>query len=474
MKKLLITTPIYYVNDKPHLGHAYTTLMADILTRFYKKQNRDVFFLTGTDEHGTKVFEAAKKQNKEPQEFCDQNSKLFKDLWKNLNIEYTYFIRTTDKRHEKGVEKFLTKLKENNAVYEKEYKGLYCTGCEKFLTKKELINGLCPDHKKEPKEISEKNYFFKLTNYLDQIKKIIETDALKIQPQRAKKETLGLLRQGLEDFSISRQKVKWGIPLPFDKKQTIYVWTEALLNYITAIGYGDDPDQFKKWWTESEKIHLLAKDILKFHDIYWPAMLLAAEEVIPNKEFVHGFFTVNNEKMSKTLGNVIDPNNIVKEFGVDSARYLLLSQFPSDQDGDIKEEQFKEKYNTDLANGLGNLVSRVINLADKNNIKKEKPEKEIEEKTKEAKEKYANLMENFKLYESIEETWKLIKFCDSYTDKTKPWEIKEKEKQTKILSNLLYLISEIAELIQPFMPQTAEEIKKQLKENKAKPLFPRI
>ncbi|TSD04210.1 MAG: Methionine--tRNA ligase, partial [Parcubacteria group bacterium Athens0714_12] len=374
-KKILITTPIYYVNDKPHIGHAYTTLAADVLTRFFRAQGKEVFFLTGTDEHGAKIAEAAEKAGESPQEICDKNSKFFKLAWEKLGIKYNYFIRTTEKNHEKTVTEFLKELKEKNVVYEKEYEGFYCVACEKFLTEKDLINGLCPDHKTEPKKITEKNYFFKLNNYLDKVEELIVKNKLNIGPENAKKEVLGLLKQGLDDFSVSRQKerVKWGIDLPFDDNQTVYVWVDALLNYYT----GDASEDFKKYWAEGEVIHLLAKDILKFHAIFWPAMLLAIDKKLPDREFIHGFFTINGQKISKTLGNIIDPVEIVNKFGSDAVRYILLSQFPFGQDGDVKEEKFVEKYNSDLANGLGNLVARVLTLSAKTGIKEAKADKEI-------------------------------------------------------------------------------------------------
>jgi len=477
MKKILITTPIYYVNDKPHIGHAYTTLAADVLTRFFRAQEKEIFFLTGTDEHGAKIAQSAEKLGISPKELCDKNSKLFREVWENLNIKYDYFVRTTEKRHEEAVEKFLNKLKEKNVIYEKKYEGLYCTECEKFLTEKELKGGKCPDHKIKPEKVSEKNYFFKLSNYLNKVKKLIEKDQLKIRPERAKKEVLGLLKQGLDDFSISRQKVKWGIELPFDKNQIIYVWVDALLNYITAMGYNDNAAQFKRWWKEAHVIHLLGKDILKFHTIYWPALLLATGEKTPDEEFIHGFFTINGQKMSKTLGNTIDPNEIVKKFGADATRYLLLSQFPFGQDGDVKQDKFVEKYNADLANGLGNLVSRVLTLANKNNVPYReyyRVPKNIKKKIDEIQKNYEKLMEEIKLHEALEEIWKLIGFCDNYVDKNKPWQIKDKKKLEQVLSNLLYCISEIAELIAPFLPDTSEKIKKQLKSGKPEILFPRI
>jgi len=471
MKKILITTPIYYVNDRAHIGHAYTTLAADVLTRFFRERDNNVFFLTGTDEHGAKVAESAEKAGKSPKKLCDENSKFFKEAWKNLNIKYDHFIRTTDKIHEETVKKFLNKLKEKNLIYEKEYQGLYCTECEKFLTERELKNDKCPDHKTKPKKVSEKNWFFKLN--LKTVEELLKKQ-LKIGPERAKSEVLGLLKQGLEDFSVSRQKqrVKWGIELPFDKNQTIYVWIDALLNYIT----GDGSDNFKKYWKDGYVIHLLAKDILKFHAIYWPAMLKEVRHKVPDEEFIHGFFTINGQKISKTLGNIIDPNDLIKKFGTDATRYLLLSQFPFGQDGDVKQSRFAEKYNADLANGLGNLVARVLTLAARINLKasKARPEKEILNRTKQARDNYTEYMEDFKLFEALEEIWKLIGFCDSYVDKEKPWQLKDKKKLEQILSNLLYCIFEIAELITPFLPDTSEKIKKQLKSGKSEILFPRI
>jgi methionyl-tRNA synthetase len=310
-KRYLITTPIYYVNEKPHIGHAYTTIAGDVLARFYRQQKAEVFFLTGTDEHGIRIERLAEKAGKKPKEFCDEICELFKEAWKKLDIQYDYFIRTTDERHRQAVAKFMNKLKKVDAVYKDEYKGLYCSGCENFLTEKELVDGLCPNHKEPPEKIREENYFFKLDQYLAPVQELIENDKIMIRPEGAKKEVLGLLKQGLQNFSVSREKVKWGIPLPFDQKQNIYVWTEALLNYVSAVGYGDNEAEFKKWWQDGYVIHLMAKDILKFHAVYWPAMLIAAGIKVPEFEFLHGFFTVDSRKMGKSLGNTIDPNQLV-------------------------------------------------------------------------------------------------------------------------------------------------------------------
>lgn len=475
--RFLITTPIYYVNDKPHIGHAYTTLAADVLTRFLRNQGKEVFFLTGTDEHGSKIAQSAKKLGISPKVFCDKNSRLFKNAWENLNIKYDFFIRTTDAKHEENVKSFLNKLKEKNILYKKNYEGLYCIECEKFLTEKELFNGKCRDHNIRPTKVLEKNYFFPLKDFLKKIEDLIKTEELKIEPESAKKEALGLIRQGLDDFSISRRKVRWGIKLPFDKSQTVYVWVDALLNYIT----GDGSKKFKQyWWENGYVIHILGKDILKFHTIYWPALLIAAGIKVPNQEFIHGFFTVNGQKMSKTLRNTIDPNNLVEKFGADATRYLLLSQFPFGQDGDIKEENFVKKYNSDLANGLGNLIARILTLLllakyDLQNPKY-RADKKILEMVKGIDEGYKKYMGNLKFYEALKEIWKLIDYCNKYINENKPWELikTNKKKSDQILSNLLYCIFKIVELISPFLPVTSEKIRNQLKSGKLEILFPRM
>jgi methionyl-tRNA synthetase len=369
---IYITTPIYYVNDKPHVGHAYTTIVADFLTRAFRLLGREAFFLTGTDEHGAKVSEAARERGMTPQQWCDLHAQHFQEAWKRLDIKYDYFIRTTDKRHEKGVVKMLERLRAAKGpdgkpvVYEGEYIGLYCLGCEKFITEKELVDGLCPNHLTKPQELREKNYFFRLTAYLEDVRRLIESDQIRILPAERKNEVLGLFKQGLEDFSISREKVDWGIPIPWDPSQNAYVWVDALPNYITAIGYGDNEKEFSKWWKDAQVLHLMAKDILKFHAVFWPAMLLAIGEKPPGTIFIHGYFTVNGQKMSKTLRNTLDPHTMVDQFGPDGARYLLLTQFQFGQDGDLKADEFIRQFNADLANDLGNLVSRVVSLINQN------------------------------------------------------------------------------------------------------------
>ncbi|MFA6098216.1 MAG: methionine--tRNA ligase [Patescibacteria group bacterium] len=475
MKKFYITTPIYYVNDKPHIGHLYTTIAADVLARYYRQKEYDVFFLTGTDEHGAKVAESAAKAGMEPQAFADKNSELFKAAFKNLNISNDYFIRTTDLRHEESVKKLMQKLFDQGDIYEGVYEGLYCVGCEKFLTEKELVDGKCPLHKVPPQKLKEKNYFFKLKKYLPEIKKIIEKGKIKIAPAGRKKEVLGLFKQELEDFSVSREKVSWGIPLPFDAKQKTYVWVEALQNYISAIGYGDNEKDFKKWWPAD--VHLMARDILKFHCLYWPALLLAAGLAMPKKIFLHGFFTINGEKMSKSVGNVIDPNEIKEKFGAEAARYLLLSQFPFGQDGDIKEDLFAEKYNSDLANNLGNLVSRVLNMIEKycdgkipqtvaNPILLDEP---------------GELIGDLEFDKALKSIMASIDQANHLIDGQKPWvlakDAAKKPQLDAVLSQLAAFLYELSGVINPFMPGTAEKIVgslAQAKIEKGEPLFKRI
>ncbi len=474
-QKFYITTPIYYVNDKPHIGHAYTTVVGDVLARWYRQNNHHVFYLTGTDEHGTKVAQSAQEQGKSPQQFCDEVAAIFKSRWQNLNISNDDFIRTTDKRHVERVQEIFTKLKKaktpkgNDVIYEDKYEGLYCTGCEKFLTDKEIVDGKCPYHKTRPEKLSEKNYFFRLSDYKEVIKEKITKDEFKILPASRKNEALSLL-DFIDDFSVSRETVKWGIQLPFDKSQKSYVWVDALSNYITAIGYPDD-DNYKQWWPAD--IHLMAQDILKFHAIYWPAMLIALDLPLPKSEYIHGFFTIDGQKMSKSLGNVIDPDDLVAEYGADATRYLLLSQFSFGSEADIQVERFGEKYNADLANGLGNLVARTSNLIEKNNLAVDLEQGSDQLLTKE----FDHNMGEYKFDEALKVLWDKLRECDETITKTQPWKIDAKDELIKILEPIAQHILNVAILLQPFMPTISDKIIATFtaqKITKAQPLFPRI
>jgi methionyl-tRNA synthetase len=474
-KPFLITTPIYYVNDRPHIGHAYTTIAADLITRFHRLAGRDSYFLTGTDEHGSKVAEAAAAKNLSPQEFCDQTVETFKRAWKNLSIEYDYFIRTTSPRHTEAVHKLQEALLAartedgREAVYSDYYEGLYCTACEKFVTEKDLVDGLCPDHKRAPEKLREKNYFFRLSAYLPKIRERILSNELRIMPDERRREVLGLLEQDLGDFSISRERVKWGIPLSFDKTQVTYVWVDALINYISAIGYADDAASFEKWWNGAEVVHLMAKDILKFHCLYWPAMLLAAGVKLPDTEFLHGFFTVDGQKMSKTMGNMIDPNDMVAEFGPDGTRYLLLTQYPFGIDGDIQAHRFVAQYNSDLANHFGNLISRVVKMVLTNfDSKLPSPQKNIEglqELTKEAEALADSAYEhvkNFRIGQAIFDAMNLVRSANRFFNDRAPWQL-IKDGRTAESGGILYACCEIIRIVSiilyPVMPNKMREVR---------------
>jgi len=474
-KPYYITTPIYYVNDKPHIGHAYTTIAADMLARFHRLAGREAFFLTGTDEHGTKVAEAAEAAGLSEIEFCDRTVQTFITAWKNLAIENDYFIRTTSERHGKAVRKILNAMRTaktddgEDVVYSDYYEGLYCTGCEKFLTEKDLVDGVCPDHNRPPETLKEKNYFFRLTAFLPKIKEKIESGELLILPEERRREVLGLINQNLPDFSLSRERVKWGIPLPFDESQRAYVWVDALSNYISAVGYGDDPDSFEKWWNRSEIVHLMAKDILKFHCLYWPAMLMAAGIKLPNTIFLHGFFTVDGDKMSKTLGNQIDPNQMVDEFGADGTRYLLLTQYPFGVDGDIRAKRFVTQYNSDLANDLGNLVSRVAKMMVANcDGKIPQPVKEIVglDRLMDLMEELPNTVyahiQHLRIGHAIADVMTVVRATNKFFNDCAPWKL-VKEGKADEMGGILYASAEVIRIVSillfPLMPNKMRQVR---------------
>ncbi len=476
-KKFYITTSIAYTNALPHIGFALESVQADVLARYHRLLGEDVFFLTGTDEHGQKVARAAKEAGKSPKEFTDGLSEKFKKLKDILNLSNDDFIRTTDKkRHWPNVEFVWKKLKEKGDIEKRKYKGLYCVGCEAFVKEKDLIDGKCPAHKKEPEVVEEENWFFKLSAYQDKLKDILESNKINIVPEAKKNEMLNFISEGLEDVSCSRDKNKlsWGVPVPDDENQIIYVWLEALLNYVSALDYAKNNKKIKEYWPAD--VHCIGKDITRFHLLLWPAVLLSLGLDLPKAVLVHGFITVGGEKMSKSLGNVIDPVELVKKYGVDAVRYFLLREISPTEDGDFTYEKFEARYNSDLASGLGNLASRVLTMAEKSDcgikIVNEFQNPNAEHAAKLAKERSTVAIENFKFNEALASIWQLISFCDKYIEQERPWECKKED--NIVISDLLAALVVISDLLKPFLPATAEKIIDQLKSGKSAPLFPRL
>jgi len=471
-KKFYITTAIDYVNSFPHAGHALEKIQADVIARFHRLLGEDVFFLTGTDENSLKNIRAAEEERISVKKLVDRNAKKFYELKKVLNLSFDDFIRTTEERHLKGAQKLWQVCEKD--IYKKSYKGLYCIGCEEFYKEKELVNGLCPEHKVKPELIEEENYFFRLSKYQNQLKEIIEKDELKIIPETRRNEVLSFINSGLEDICISRSAERargWGIDVPGDPSQKIWVWLEALSNYINALGYGANSKKFQEWWLKNEnKLHVIGKGILRFHAIYWPTFLLSAKLSLPNQIFVHGYLTSGGQKMSKSLGNVIDPFELVKKYGTDAVRYFLLREASPFEDLDFTFEKFEKRYNSDLAAGLGNLVARVITLA--KNLKITTQNLKLKRKIDRTWRDYHEALSGFKFNEMLIAVWDLISFCDGYIEKEKPWQVSKKQKE--VIGNLLLAIGEIAKLLQPFLPETSEKILEQIKTKKTKPLFPRI
>ncbi len=473
-KKFYVTTSIPYVNAPPHIGHALEFIQADVLARSQRASGKEVFFLTGADEHGVKIARAAEEAKKTTKKFVDENTDKIKKLIKILNISNDDFIRTTDKkRHWPGAQKLWVKLAEAGDIYKKKYKGLYCAGHEAFVTDKDLINGICAIHKTKPEIIEEENYFFRLSKYSKKIEMLVKSGKLKVSPVSRRNEILSLFKEGLEDVSFSRpaKSLNWGVPVPNDSKHTMYVWCDALSNYITAIGYASGGRLWKYWPAD---VHVIGKDILRFHAAIWPGMLLSAKLPLPKTIFVHGFITSGGEKMSKTVGNVVSPFEVVAKYGVDALRYFLLREIPSGEDGDFTFEKFEERYNADLAKGIGNLTARVLTLAQKGKVKIFKNRVFASEIAK-VKKEAAQSVSEFKFNEALEKIWRLIALGDKYIDVQKPWTLESGSKKFKeIIGHLLFLLSGIGELLVPFMPETAAQIAKHVAKRKSVVLFPRL
>ncbi len=490
MKKFYITTSIPYANAGPHIGHILDPLIADVLARYYRIKGKKVRFLVGTDEHGAKIVRAAEAVGKTPKELVDENSAKFRALRETLNLSWDDFIRTSDqKRHWPGAQKMWQELVKSGDIYWKKYRGLYCVGHEAFITEKDLVGGKCQDHQKEPEVIEEENWFFKLSKYGQEIGSRIKNDELRIIPESRKNEILSLIEGGLEDVSFSRpsKDLAWGVPVPDDSGQTMYVWCDALVNYISSIGYGQENQlpvtSYQYWWPAD--LQVVGKDNLRFHAAIWPGMLLSAGLELPKSIFIHGFVNVDGKKISKTVGNVIAPEEIVNKYGVDPVRYYFLREFPAREDGDFSYQKFEDRYNGDLANGLGNLVARVAALGEKLSPLHFDFEKDVSVDIKKEIDRvyksYEKSLEEIRLNEALVSIWELVSFADKYINEKKPWSIDKEMELKKVMVGASYLIGAVINFLRPFLPETAEKVLEQvsfedsiIKIKKGRNLFPRL
>ncbi len=472
-KSFFLSTSIPYVNARPHIGYALELVQADVIARYQRLLGSDVFFLAGTDDNALKNVQAAEAAGKGVQEYINQNAAVFKELTEKLNTSISDFIRTSaEERHRLGAQKLWSNCKPED-LYKKSYKGLYCVGCEEFKTEKDLVHGECQLHPgKKLEVVEEENYFFKLSNYQAQLLELIESNTLRITPESRRNEMLAFIKGGLEDFSISRSVARakgWGIPVPGDETQVMYVWFDALSNYINGLGYAKDSEEYQKYWVQgSTRLHCIGKDINRFHTIYWPAMLLSAGVNIPTDVFVHGFITVDGQKMSKSIGNVVDPFDLIDEWGSEVTRYFLF-RLPTFDDGDFARSRLTEIYNGDLANGLGNLVSRVLKMAISYEV-----EADLDLGSNPLPKAYTDELDQFRIDRGAEYVWQVIKELDGYVQKNEPFKtIKTNPEKAK--ADVAYLLKELyrlSVLLTPFLPETAQKISVLLKERKmGEPLF---
>jgi len=454
MNKFYVTTPIYYVNDKPHIGHAYTTITADIIARYYRNKGYDVKFVTGVDENSQKTVNAAASNNEDIKVYLDRMANSWKSTWDQLGISYDTFIRTTATFHEKGVLDIIKRVNSSGDLYKDKYEGFYCVGCESFKKESELVDGLCPLHNKKPDWIFEENYFFKLQKYQERLLEHINSHSNFIQPESRRNEIVSFINHGLQDFSVSRSTQKWGIPWPDEDNQVVYVWFDALTNYLTAVGYPDE--EYKKYWPAD--LHVIGKDIIKFHCIYWPAMLMSAGIELPEHVFAHGFFMIDGQKISKSLGNAIDPIDLIKSRGSDALRYYLFSEISFGEDGEFSTSRFEELYSTELSNNLGNLVQRIAVLASKHlgpeygSI----PTSTIDSRF------YEEAMESLNLTVALKQIWSEVRKINLFLQDNRPWEVvkTDKEEFARIMKQAISNVLLLSRLLKPFLPDSSDKIQK--------------